>query len=307
MSSIRVFSEYAPLNKVIIGSAENHDRMIGDMLRDLAQNPSLIDTHLINPRMREIYTSQQSFATESEIQEELSLFKKTLEDRRIEVLTPESHLVPEESVIFTRDLGIVIGETMVLSRLKSPFREREKRAVEPFLKNPEKVLAPEPGAVLEGGDVLLHEGKIFVGYGPRTNWEGVRFLQKNFSPAWEVIPVELQVSPDPKIHSIHLDCAFNILARDTMFIYPPSFVAFPSVLMDCFPQRIEITAEEFYNLAGNVLSVAPGVVCIDGKATRLTRALTHHHFKPVPLKIDHLATFSGGLRCVSLPLYRSLP
>jgi N-dimethylarginine dimethylaminohydrolase len=306
MCPIRVFSEYQTLKKVIIGSAKNHDRMISDMLHDLAQHPERMDAHLINPRMREIYEKKNKvFAKENELEQELSEIRTCLSKHGVEVLSPLSELVPEEPVIFARDLAVVIGDMFVLSRLSSPFRDREKAAIVPLLQN-SKVVVPPDGVVIEGGDVLITDRTLLVGYGSRTNWAGVEFLQKTFSPAWDVIPFELIQSPDPKIHSIHLDCALNILAKDTLFIYPPSFAKIPTFVYDHFPKRIEIAADEFYDLAGNVLSIAPGVVCIDHKAKRLHRELGKRHFTPIPLKIDQLATFSGGLRCVSLPLIREM-
>jgi N-dimethylarginine dimethylaminohydrolase len=214
-------------------------------------------------------------------------------------------MVPEEPVIFARDLAVVIGDTFVLSRLSSPFREREKAAIVPLLPNFNCVV-PDEGVIIEGGDVLIYDQALLVGYGSRTNWAGVEFLHKTFSPAWDVIPFELIQSPDPRIHSIHLDCALNILAGDSILFYPPSFAKIPTLLYDHFPRRIEITADEFYDLAGNVLSIAPGVVCIDHKAKRLHQELSKQNFTPIPLKIDQLATFSGGLRCVSLPLIRDI-
>ena len=133
-------------------------------------------------------------------------FVRLLREHGVEVeLVPAHADLPYQHA--TRDVGTVIGDTIVLSNLKEPSRQLEAELTRPYLeKYGLRVIAPDHGFV-EGGDVVVDGKRLWVGIGLRTDERGARMDYRTFGRDYEVIPLRFGA------RYTHLDTVFGALSR----------------------------------------------------------------------------------------------
>lgn len=118
----------------------------------------------------------------------------------------------------TRNVAAVMDDTIVISRMRFPIRQREIDGLNDILGEKEgKQITMDEKGFLEGGDIIVDYPYIYVGISERTSDEGAQFLQTHFGDDWEIIPLRLK----PKI--LHLDVVFNIISPDTILLFPEAF------------------------------------------------------------------------------------
>ncbi len=118
--------------------------------------------------------------------------------------------------VFVEDAVVVYGDLAVITRPGAPSRRPETTAVEEAVRDLGYRVAhiEEPGT-LEGGDVLKHDGTVWVGRSGRTDAEGVRQLDALLSPLGaEVVAV-------PTTRVLHLKSAVTALPDGTVIGYLP--------------------------------------------------------------------------------------
>ena len=170
----------------------------------------------------------------------------------------------------------------------------------------------------EGGDVMLWNNYIFIGYSEkedfdtykvsRTNVEGVNFIQEQF-PYKEVKAFELNKSDsDAKENALHLDCCFQPLGKDTAILYKGGFKNQEDVdfLVNLFLEEniIFITKQEMYNMNSNVFSISEKVIVSEKGFTRLNNELIKKGFIVEEINYSEIAKMEGLLRCSTMPLKR---
>ena len=222
-------------------------------------------------------------------------FLDFLTQRGIEVeLLPESPLLPEQ--VFTRDIGVVIDDRLVRSRLQCEIRQGDEEVLENWLLSRD-LPSVSVAHHLEGGDVMIDGETIWVGAGNRTDPAVAEELQQLF-PEREVVALSFAEG------YLHLDCVFNVLTPDLALIFKE---AFDPATLQRLAQRyelIEVSGEEQFTLGTNVLSLGQGhVVALpqNGNANRLMRAagLTVHE-----IDLSEIIKSGGSFRCITLPLRR---
>jgi N-dimethylarginine dimethylaminohydrolase len=206
---------------------------------------------------------------------------------------PEQH--------FTRDVAMVIGETFIINRLKEEVRHAEVKGLESIVKAVHPATTSVDRGVLEGGDVLLHGGKVYVGMGARTDQHGHAWLEAHTGLYHPIVPIPL--AP----HILHLDVTFNLVGEGLALIYPPGLdPAFVEVARQQFT-LLEVTAEEQFGLATNVVSLSPETVIADERFERVNDAMRAHGLEVLTLPFDEVAKMGGSLRCTTCPLIRTAP
>lgn len=202
--------------------------------------------------------------------------------------------------VFTRDVGTVIDDALLVAGLKREIRQKEPQTLRPILDIAEgRVLYTPPGAIIEGGDVLIEGSTIFVGLGERTNQQGLDFIRNQF-PEYEVIPLRL------KEGMLHLDVVFNILPRGICIVDPSAFV---EVGIDFFHLHFQdvivVNSTEQFELATNVFSVNPQTILSDEANSHVNSALAERGLTVIALDFEHTRRVGGSLRCATLPLRRT--
>ena len=297
-----VNNEFSGLKSVILG--------IGS---DFGGTPKIEDVY--DPHSRESIL-QGTFPSESEVVEELSQFNLVLKKYGITTYRPKN--IAGINQIFTRDIGFVIDDFFFISNVIHE-RKKEFSAIEYILSNfnPEKIVSLDSSVNIEGGDVIILENKIFVGFScdddfdkykvARTNTNGVSFL-KTFFNKKEIIPIELKKSDfSVKDNCLHLDCCFQPLGLGHVVVCYDAFKNKDdiSIIKSIFNQNIiEISIEEMQNLSSNFFSISNDIVISDFRFERLNQVLTKKGYKVEKIQYQQISKMGGLLRCSTLPLKR---
>jgi N-dimethylarginine dimethylaminohydrolase len=203
----------------------------------------------------------------------------------------------------TRDIGVVIGSTFVIANMLHKSRQDEWLGLRPILDqmNAEQVIKVPDDLVLEGGDVIVDNGRIFVGLSQRTGPEGAAYLANQF-PQFQVIPVPLKQLADGE-NVLHLDCSFVPVGQRSALVYPNGLAEMPAAIAEQY-DLIEVTKAEQQILATNVLSISPTQVIARTCASRVNAMLRQRGLEVIELPFDDPPKTGGSFRCCSLPLWR---
>ncbi|MCO6489702.1 MAG: hypothetical protein J5I98_14900 [Phaeodactylibacter sp.] len=289
-AAFQQYSETAPLKKVIIGRHEGYRAV-----------------EAYTERVNE--SQKQGLPTEADLRPEFESFRRALEEEGVEVLIPEYVGKFVYDQLTPRDLGTVIGNRFVLCNMAKSSRRYEaagifRNLLEMEGPEPNILLPPGNEALLEGGDIIVDKGCIFVGLSQRTNQAGCEFLRGQFGADFEVIPVfcrRLEEGEDV----LHLDCAFNPVGEGHALIYPQGFREIPPAIIDKY-EWIEVTAAEQAGLATNVLSLDSHTLISRNhpECRRVNQALRAVGLRVIELPFDAAPSTGGSVRCCSLPLVR---
>jgi dimethylargininase len=226
---------------------------------------------------------------------------------------PEAHEMPDS--VFVEDTAVVFDEIAVIARPGAVSRRGEVEAAAHALRPHRQLAFIEPPATLDGGDVLVTPGKVFVGITERTNADGARQLAAHLAPfGFETIAV-------PVTGCLHLKSAVT-LARVRVLRsadlpakagshyrahpwLPPSGGRSKLVINPAWVQAglfhdfdlIEIDRSE--PMAANVLLVGDRVVCAE-EHPRTRQRLEAHGIVTVTVPAAELARAEGGVTCCSL-------
>ena len=289
-TSFQQYSETAPLKKVIIGRYEGYRSVEAY-------------TELVNE------SQKRGLPTEAELQPEFEGFRDALEKEGVEVLAPDYVGKFVYDQLTPRDLGVVVGNRFVLCNMARPSRRYEAAGIFKYLlevegKEPNILLPPSNDILLEGGDIIVDKGCIFVGLSQRTNRAGFEFLKEQFGDNFEVIPVHCRGLAEGE-DVLHLDCTFNPVGEGLALIYPQGFRDIPPAIIDKY-DWIEVNAAEQARLATNVLSLRPDTLISRNhpECLRVNRAMREAGLRVVELPFDAAPSTGGSFRCCSLPLVR---
>lgn len=223
-------------------------------------------------------------------------FISTLEDLGVDVIKlPPLSQFPEQ--VFTRDIGFLLGENMLVSKMANYVRQGEENYFKQWL---EKEAIPSQAfsqGTIEGGDVLIDGKTVFVGLSNRTNQEAVRQL-KTMLPDFEIVEVPFTDS------YLHLDCVFNIISPTEAIIFPEEVHGEKVQQLKRRYDLIEVTREEQATLATNVLSIGEKRVVSLPINQKLNTDLAKRGYEVIEVDITEIIKFEGSFRCCTLPLLR---
>jgi N-dimethylarginine dimethylaminohydrolase len=283
-----VDSETAPLRSVIVGYPDNFMQ---------------VDAEIINETQRQWYDGPHAPTPEA-VTEQLNGFIAVLRDHGVEVLQPHAlPYIPDQ--MMTRDIGVVIGDTFVVTTMAAKSRRHEWRGyAHLFERFPEhvKVLFGPEDLVLEGGDIIVDRGKVFVGIGQRTTLAGAAWLMQ-LVPDYEIVPVYLN-GLDEGEDVLHLDCSFLPVGDGHALIYRDGIRDVPAALRETY-DLIEVTRDEQQMLGTNVLSLSPDCVVSRLASTRINAEMRDRGIDVIELPYSEPPKTGGSFRCSTLPLHRS--
>lgn len=121
---------------------------------------------------------------------------------------------PQE-LIWTRDEFILINGTIVLSHFKYDVRKAETPYYQAWFEE-QGFKTEQAIGILEGGNIIPHAGRYFIGAGFRGEVHDAEQLAKQL----EVEIVPLRVTSDS---FFHIDLAFLSVDDHHAFYYPPAF------------------------------------------------------------------------------------
>ena len=303
MISLNVNNEFGKLNEVILGIAQSNGGV-----------PNLDECY--DPKSRE-HVQNGTFPEEAHLSDELNQFLNVLKKYNVSVLRPT--LIEDYNQIFSRDIAFVIGEKLVVSNIIKD-REKEINAIENIISqiNPSNIIRLSNKARIEGGDVIIHNDHIFIGYSKeedfkqfqvaRTNEIAIEEIKENFSNK-KIVAFELKKSDyQAKENALHLDCCFQPIGKKMAIIYEEGFKRKEDVdyIKRLFGEDklIKITQKEMYDMNSNVFSISEDTIVSEIGFKRLNSILRTKGFKVEEIKFSEIAKMEGLLRCTTLPLQR---
>lgn len=303
MISLNVNNEFGKLNKVILGIAQSNGGV-----------PKLDECY--DPKSRE-HVQNGTFPEEAHLSDELNQFLNVLKKYNVSVFRPT--LIEDYNQIFSRDIAFVIGEKLVVSNIIKD-REKEINAIENIISqiNPSNIIRLSYKARIEGGDVIIHNDHIFIGYSKeedfkqfqvaRTNEIAIEEIKENFSNK-KIVAFELKKSDyQAKENALHLDCCFQPIGKKMAIIYEEGFKRKEDVdyIKRLFGEDklIKITQKEMYDMNSNVFSISEDTIVSEIGFKRLNSILRTKGFKVEEIKFSEIAKMEGLLRCTTLPLQR---
>ncbi|MEV4129351.1 arginine deiminase family protein [Nocardia sp. NPDC049707] len=203
---------------------------------------------------------------------------------------------------YTRDIGFVIDDVFVVSRLHSRRRQGEFAGVRRLVERIERVAYLDAGTI-EGGDVMLHDGLVLVGLSEETSPAGVDALRYQL----DQLGSERVVQPIGFACGgiVHLDDHFNIVAPEVALVHPG---VFDDAQMRWFAEHfdvIPVTGAEAAAVEVNALALGPGVVVVAERSERIAAELDTRGIEVIPVDYSEVTRIPGAFRCSTLPLARA--
>ena len=302
MININIENEYSRLKTVILGIA-----------CDLGDPPTESDAY--DPRSL-YHIKNNSYPMEDDLLREVDSFYDKLIKHNVEVIRPNN--INNCNQIFARDLGFIISNLFFLSNIV-PNRHDELKGIDETLKNLDVGVIKLPEFMhIEGGDVIVHNDKVFIGtysdddypklITARTNNSSIDYLKKMITSK-EIIPIDLKKSnTDIYKNTLHLDCCFQTISDDKAIICPDGFKNQKDVkfLINYFGESNVFIAnsDETFELTSNVLVISPEVIVSNMKFNRLNSWLENKGVIVEKVDYSNVSKMSGLFRCSTLPLNR---
>lgn len=195
-------------------------------------------------------------------------------------------------LVFTTDHGKWIGNTFYLSNFRYSERQKEQTITIPwYQKQKIKTLQVPSPCLMEGGDVLVEYGYVFVGYGFRTSIETVEYL----SGTTRLPTIALELVNQ---NFYHLDTCFLPISPDTAFYYPPAFSASSlKALKSHFDLLLPLSSHEAEGFACNSVIIGKTVLCQPNPT--FEQQLNDLGLTPLTLEMHEFNKSGGGIHCLS--------
>ena len=303
MIALNLHNETNSLEAVVLGLPDS-----------FGGTPKLEDCY--DPKSRE-HVLKGTFPKQQNVINEMNAFKSVLLKYGVDVFRPRN--IEGLNQIFSRDIGFVIDNKFIVPNIIYD-RKEEVSAIDTLIENirAEDIILMPSDARVEGGDVMLCDDFIFVGYSEeadfhkyqvaRTNRSAVDFLQHSFLHK-KVKGFELKKSDDnPKDNALHLDCCFQPVGQHFAIMYKAGFKNQSDVdfLINHLGEDniIFISRDEMYQMNSNIFSISPQVVISEKGFERLNKQLRNKGIKVEEVPYAEIAKMEGLLRCSTLPLRR---
>lgn len=222
-------------------------------------------------------------------------FEKLLKKHGVEVIKlPSSEQFPEQ--VFTRDIGFTVGDDIFVAEMASDIRKGEEEALEEWLDDEDIAFQTTTNRV-EGGDVIVDRGTLFVGISSRTSIEAAEKLKDDL-PDYTIIPIPF----DEKY--LHLDCVFNILSPEVGLIFPRAFDPGIVDMLAATYKLIEVSEEEQFTMGTNVLSIGNKKVFSLPQNKQVNARIRAHGFEVIEVDFSEIIKSGGSFRCCSMPINR---
>ena len=303
MKLLNVNNEFGKLKKVILGIANSN-----------GGTPKIEDCY--DPKSRE-HVVNGTFPFEKDLISELDQFAKILEKYNVTVIRPD--VIENYNQIFSRDLAFVIEDKIIISNIIVD-REKEISAINKVFSkiSSSNIIQLNNTCRIEGGDVILNNKDIFIGYSKKNDFENFKVARtnetavneiKNIFPNKNVFSFELKKSDlKPAENALHLDCCFQPIGRDKAILHKNGFLIEDEFnwLVNFFGEEnvFEISKQEMYQMNSNIFSISENVVISEKSFVRLNSWLRENGFTVEEVPYSEIAKQEGLLRCSTLPLIR---
>lgn len=190
--------------------------------------------------------------------------------------------------VFVEDTVVVYADLAVVTRPGADERKPETAGTEQTLRElGYRIASIEAPGTLDGGDVLKHDGTVWVGLGGRTNRAGADQL------AGHLEPLDAQVVGVPLTKVLHLKSAVTALPDGTVVGFE-ELVDDPSVW-----SRFLAVPEE---AGAHVVLLDEDTVLMSASAPRTRRVLEARGLRVVAVDMTEFEKLEGCVTCLSVRL-----
>jgi dimethylargininase len=188
---------------------------------------------------------------------------------------------------FVEDTAVVLDELAVLAHPGAPSRRGEVEVVAEALGRHRRLARIPASATLDGGDVLVHGRRLYVGLSGRTDAAGAEALASFVRPfGHEVVPVRVT-------GCLHLKSAVTAVGDETVLANPDWLDLAPFAGIEVVP----VAAGE--PAAANVLRVGRAIVAHDG-FPRTAERLAGRGLDVRTVDVSEFLKAEAGVTCKSL-------
>ncbi|WP_156290241.1 dimethylarginine dimethylaminohydrolase family protein [Oceanobacillus salinisoli] len=223
-------------------------------------------------------------------------FVHTLESEGVNVIPFHAEKELNEQV-FTRDIGFTIGNTFFIAALNKELRKPEEDVLKKWLNEQDIPYHHIDIESIEGGDVLVDNGKVWIGVSDRTTRDAIDYVQHKL-PDYQVTPISIRED------ILHLDCTFNIISEDTAIIFKDGVNEEAYKILQQHYQLIEVSEEEQFKLGTNVFSIGNKKIISLPIQKRLNQELRRMGYDVIEVEFSEIIKSGGSFRCCTLPLVR---
>ncbi|MEW6243367.1 MAG: arginine deiminase family protein [Bacillota bacterium] len=228
---------------------------------------------------------------------EHSAFSSHLEELGVKVVRiPPAKAHPYQ--VNTRDIGVSGPDGVVLGKFRFDIRRGEIDISERALSQANVRIVGRTTRCFEGGDfVYIGPGKAALGVGVRTDPDVVEELTR-------LLQVDI-VTVSFAEEFLHLDMVFNCVAPGICVRCPDALPGdFLSYIDSLGFDSIEVTKEDVFNHACNLLALAPFHVVAPREHPYVTKALRARGVRVDVIDLTEITKSGGGPRCISFPIAR---
>ncbi len=291
MIALNIANEFDRLSHVVVGTGLGYHR-----------NAALVE--IVNETQKTTFKSG-AYPTEKTLLPEFENFKQALRDNGVHVYEPK--LAPDtvQDQTCPRDIGFVIGEVLVIASMSVGSRAEEFKGISHLFEYWQgQILKAPEGVSIEGGDVIIDQGRIFVGVGQRSNFAGLEFLKTNFGDKFQIVPMPCRSLADGE-DVLHLDCTFQPLGLGHALIYQNGLEFIPPEISDNYT-LIPVDRLEADALATNILSIRPDTIIARTapECARVNEELRKRGYQVIEVQFDLVPSTGGSFRCATLPIRR---
>ena len=204
-------------------------------------------------------------------------------------------------LVFTANAGLMLGDTVVLSRFFHPERQGEEPHFQKWFTDQGYTVKTLPkGLPFEGaGDALFDRagGWLWAGYGFRTELDSHAYLAQ-----WLDVEVLSLRLIDRRFY--HLDTCFCPLDNGDLLYYPPAFDTYSNHLIERripADRRIVVDEVDAANFACNAVNVDQTII-LNRASDRLQQTLAARGFTVVETPLDEFLKAGGAAKCLTLRL-----
>lgn len=192
--------------------------------------------------------------------------------------------------VFIEDQVFVYGDLAVLCRSGARDRRAEQDGMREILEaEGYRCLEIEAPGTLDGGDILKHARRVWVGSRGRSNDEGIRQL------ADALAPLRLTVTPVPMTKALHLKSAVTALPDGTIIGWDP-VVDDPAV----FDEVGYLSAPE--EPGSHVVLLGGNSVLMSAAAPQTAQLLRERGLDVSVVDISEFEKLEGCVTCLSVRL-----
>jgi lysine-ketoglutarate reductase/saccharopine dehydrogenase-like protein (TIGR00300 family) len=202
-------------------------------------------------------------------------------------------------MVFTANAGLVLGDTVVLSRFFHPERQGEEPYFQQWFEDQGYKVHTLPKSLpFEGaGDALLdRSGRwLWAGYGFRSELDSHPYLAK-----WLDVEVLSLRLVDRRFY--HLDTCFCPLTGGDLLYYPPAFDAYSNRLIELrvpAEKRIPLDEVDAVNFSCNAVNI-DRVVVMNKASDGLKQILSSRGFTVVETPLTEFLKAGGAAKCLTL-------